>query len=112
MNTQSAFRAPRGAWAVGMLLSLILLPTSTSAQQQGFGPAPINDCTDYVNRALQQVSLARACNFTGPRWTANGNEHMSWCKRVTPAQRGYEDEQRYLGLDWCKNPPGRAPLIK
>lgn len=102
----------RNASVAGFLLTASLFPTLAPAQQQGFGPPPINDCNDYVNRALQQVSLARGCNFTGPRWTANGNEHMDWCKRVTPAQRGHEDEQRFLGLDWCKNPQGPDPLIK
>jgi len=83
------------------------------------GPVSIPTCDDYTSRAMSQVSLAgilsqvgQNCNFSGPRWTSNSDEHRSWCNRSSLEARRFEDEERRKALAACKVVPGEEPVIK
>ncbi|MGZ8160699.1 MAG: hypothetical protein ACXWTK_02380 [Methylobacter sp.] len=96
----------------GLLLSFSLMAASSSwaGPIGSFGPPPIDSCSDYVTRAMSQVQMATGCNFPGPRWHPNPNEHKNWCNRSSPRDRGFENDDRQKALMVCRANVGRINI--
>ena len=71
-----------------------------------FGSLPIESCDDYVQRAISQVQMAAGCGNTGPRWTLDPVEHMTWCKQASSRDRGREYDERSKALVGCRGDSG------
>lgn len=63
--------------------SLIVLSASALAlaAQSGSASADQAFCTRYAGHALSTASLNQdlPCGHTGPRWSTDRNQHLSWC---------------------------------
>jgi hypothetical protein len=75
-----------------------------------FGPLAIDNCADYVARAISQVQMATGCNFPGPRWSPNAVQHINWCKDASPRDRGQEYDERRKALVACRGDIGAIPI--
>ena len=78
-------------------------------------------CRNYANRAVGAAKLARdtyKCDakvISGPRWTANFDEHFRWCVGAEPRIANFEDKERIRIMHSCrvdaaKGPPGKPAL--
>ena len=89
-------------------------PTALSAEdakrqsdlQTCIGPgrrARINNCEDYVARAMSQINLqeAKSCGYSGPQWSRDNAMHLTWCRSAPAADRENEDYQRQTALAKC-----------
>ena len=89
---------------------LLLMPliswASTGVAQGVFGSSSFESCDDYVARAMSQVQIGTGCNFSGLRWSSNSTDHMNWCKRVSPHDRGEENSARQKALVNCRGDLG------
>jgi hypothetical protein len=93
------------------LMSSISLIWAFPGLAQGvFGSSSIESCDDYVARAMSQVQMGTGCNFAGPRWSGNSVEHISWCKRASPRNRGREYDERLKALVVCRGDIGGVPI--
>ena len=95
------------------LSTLVLVASSISSisafpglAQGVFGSSAIESCDDYVARAMSQVQMGTGCNFSGPSWSANPADHMSWCKRTSAHGRGEENAERQKALVSCRGDIG------
>src|SRR4029450_13296763 len=97
--------------ALALFVSSSLLLAASPASVQGtFGPLAIDNCTDYVARAVSQVQMGTGCNFPGPQWSRNAAEHMKWCKDASPRDRGREYNERRKALVACRGDFGASPI--
>jgi hypothetical protein len=93
-----------------LMSSIPLLAASPASAQGTFGPLAIDNCADYVARAMSQVQMAIGCNFPGPRWSQNAVEHMNWCNSASPRDRGQEYSERCKALVACRGDIGAIPI--
>src|SRR4029453_724797 len=93
--------------AISLLSAIALLATSAAAQ---IGPLPIDSCDEYVARAMSQVQMATGCNFAGPRWSPDPVEHINWCKKASPRDRGREYGERQKTLLSCRGNSGAGAI--
>jgi hypothetical protein len=86
---------------VSLFSSFLWVPASS---------AGINDCTEYVARALSQIDMA--CGQSGGRWTTSASQHMNWCVSASPQARANENNARLsaLGLNGCRHDAGRKSI--
>ena len=90
-----------------LLMSSISLISAFPVLAQGvFGSSSIESCDDYVARAMSQVQMGTGCDFPGPRWSSNSVDHMNWCKRASPHDRGEENGERQKALVNCRGDIG------
>jgi hypothetical protein len=93
-----------------LMSSISPMAASPSSAQGTFGPLAIDDCNDYVARAMSQVQMGTGCDFPGPRWSPNPAEHTSWCSRASPQNRGREYNERRKALVGCRGDIGAIPI--
>jgi hypothetical protein len=93
-----------------MLLSISLMAAYSASAQGTFGPLAIDSCSDYVARAMSQIQMGTGCNFSGPRWSLNSEEHRNWCNRAPPQDRGREYHERRKALVACRRDIGVVPI--
>jgi hypothetical protein len=93
-----------------LLMSSISLSAAFPASAQVIFGAAIDSCDDYVARAMSQVQMGTGCNFPGPRWSPKSGEHMNWCNRASPRERGLEDSERRNALVVCRGDLGAIPI--
>jgi hypothetical protein len=93
-----------------LLMSSISISAASPASAQGIFGAAIDSCDDYVARAMSQVQMGTGCNFPGPRWSPKSGEHMNWCNRASPRERGLEDSERRKALIVCRGDLGVVPI--
>jgi hypothetical protein len=90
-----------------LLTSSISLTSAVPVLAQGvFGSSSIENCDDYVARAMSQVQMGTGCNFAGLRWSSNSADHMNWCKRSSALDRGEENGARQKALVSCRGDIG------
>lgn len=93
-----------------VISSISLFAAIPSFAQGSFGSLAIDSCEDYVARATSQIQMASGCNFPGPRWSPNAVEHLNWCKRASPRERGSEYAERREALVTCRGNIGAVPI--
>jgi hypothetical protein len=89
-----------------LLLMSPISVTAVPALAQGVFSSSIESCDDYVGRAMSQVQMGTGCNFVGLRWSSNSVDHMNWCKRASPHDRGEENGERQKALVNCRGDIG------
>lgn len=93
----------------GSFAALALLGVEPAFGQGTFG-LTIDDCSDYVARAMSQVQMAAGCNVAGARWSLEPADHTAWCKAASPRERGREDDERRAALGTCRGDFGAVPI--
>ena len=93
----------------GSVASLALLIAGPAFGQGTFG-LTIQNCSDYVARAMSQVQMASGCSVSGPSWSAEPADHAAWCKRASARERGREDEARRNALTTCRGDFGTVQI--
>jgi hypothetical protein len=77
------------------------------------GQEPFVRCDAYARRATEQGNEARLrnCGFTGLRWTATYEQHLSWCIGQEAGFADSETRKREGPLSQCRtlNPIGAPP---
>lgn len=96
---------------LALLVSFVPVSVASPASAQGiFGPLAIDNCSDYVARAMSQVEMGAGCNFPGPRWSPNRAEHISWCNTASPRARGEAYHERREALIRCRGDIGAIAI--
>jgi hypothetical protein len=78
---------------------------------------PFMRCDQYARQAVAQVgeAAARGCGFTGDRWTASYEGHLTWCIGH-PDQAAIETREREGPLSQCRTsrplPGGSPPTVQ
>ena len=60
-------------------------------------------CVQYAQNAVSQgqQSVAKGCNFNGPRWQAGYQQHYDWCLAVPDESANFETQAREAELAKC-----------
>ena len=64
-------------------------------------------CRNYATRAVGTVKYAHDMHcdpavISGPRWTSNFQEHLSWCMTANPNVANFEDRERARIAQECR----------